>query len=165
MCCRLAESGQHSGLTRSQDCSYPLRLRNIPFLLEFAGLPGLGPRLRVDFNCGLCFGGLVRIRIQNSTSLPSLRAQYGSMKIEGKGHVNIARNKHVESVSTRCLKELPGMLHGFGELLRFQRVQNVLSCEPCPASLQDSKADLLHVRGVVGVGIDDDLYPMLLSLP
>jgi len=49
--------------------------------------------------------------------------------------------------------------------LRWQRVQNVVFREPGAPSLSDSVMQLFHVRGVVGIGVDDDLHAMLFRQP
>src|SRR5215469_11175399 len=100
----------------------------------------------------------------DSTPLLSFRAQYGSRKIEGKGYANIEWKKSVENRNALGLKQLPCMFHGLGELLRPKSIQHVFFCHPRPTGLQDTKADLLHVRRVVRVSIDDDLHPVLLGL-
>ena len=57
------------------------------------------------------------------------------------------------------------MLHGLGEPWQGQGVQYVVLGEPGAARLQYSKANLLHVRGVVGIGIDHDLHAVLFCQP
>ena len=58
----------------------------------------------------------------------------------------------------------PSMLHRVGELVSRKGVQHVVSGQPSAAGLQDAKADLLHVRSVVGVRVDYDLHAMSLGL-
>jgi hypothetical protein len=58
-----------------------------------------------------------------------------------------------------------GVLHRLGELRGGQCVEHVVFGQPGAARLEYSKADLFHVRNVVRVGIDDDLYAMLFGLP
>ena len=57
------------------------------------------------------------------------------------------------------------MLHGFGELWQGQCIQYVFFGEPGAAGLQYSKANFLHVRSVVGVGINHDLDAVLFCQP
>ncbi len=50
------------------------------------------------------------------------------------------------------------MFHRLAKILFRQRVQHVGRSKPRAPRLQDAVLDLLEVRGVVGVGVDDDFY-------
>ena len=52
----------------------------------------------------------------------------------------------------------------FANCLCGQRIQHVVFCQPGAAGLQNAVADLFHVRGVMGVGVDHDLHALLLGL-
>ena len=57
------------------------------------------------------------------------------------------------------------MLHGFGESLRGESIQDVVFRQPGAPGLQDPITDFFHVGGVVRIGIDHDLYPVLFCHP
>jgi hypothetical protein len=69
------------------------------------------------------------------------------------------------ALERELLHRLPGVLHGFGEFLGREGVEDVVFGEPGSSRLQDAVADFFHVRGVVGVGVDDDLHASLFGLP
>jgi len=51
--------GLHLGVILSLSGSGIAGCHMLPVLVEFTRFLGIGPRLRVDFDCGLWFGGLV----------------------------------------------------------------------------------------------------------
>src|SRR5215469_14674764 len=55
----------------------------------------------------------------------------------------------------------PYVFHGPRKLVRRQSVQDVGCSQPCPPCLQDAIMDLLHMRRVVVIGVNDDLYAVL----
>jgi len=60
---------------------------------------------------------------------------------------------------------LPGVFHCLGELVGRESVENILLREPCSAGLQDSVVNLDEMRGVMRVGVNDDLHAMFPCLP
>ena len=58
----------------------------------------------------------------------------------------------------------PSVFHGLSERGGRQGVEDIIFGEPGSAGLQHAETDLLQVRDVVGVGVDDDLHAMLLRL-
>src|SRR3989442_10533806 len=62
---------------------------------------------------------------------------------------------------SRLRARLPFLLHRFGELVSGERVEHVFLRKPGAAGLQDTKADLFHVRDVMAIGVNDDLYAAL----
>src|SRR5579863_3415133 len=59
----------------------------------------------------------------------------------------------------------PPMLHRLGKLRRRQSIEHVDFRQPGPPRLQNAVTDLLHVRSMVRVGVDDDFHALLLGLP
>src|SRR5260370_6499329 len=66
---------------------------------------------------------------------------------------------------TSNLCRWPRVLHRLSKLLDRQRVEHICRSQPSPPRLQHSKTDLLHMRSVVRVSIDHDLYSVLLGQP
>src|ERR1700681_2107766 len=60
-------------------------------------------------------------------------------------------------------RALPAMLHRLGKFLRRQGVQDIVFGEPGATRLGDSVTYFLHVRSMVGIGVDDNFHPMLLG--
>src|SRR5580658_3387012 len=82
-------------------------------------------------------------------------------KRETNGRLKSACRRHRGS---RDFDGVPGVLHGFGEFLGGEGVEDVVFGEPGAAGLQNAVANFFHVGGVVGVGVDDDLYALLFGL-
>src|ERR1700747_3118711 len=78
------------------------------------------------------------------------------------GHFNAAANADANIRANTGV--LPGVLHGFREFLRWKCIQDDVFGQPGTAGLQDAVTDLLHVRGVMRVGVDHDFHALLLSL-
>src|SRR5579863_2433448 len=66
--------------------------------------------------------------------------------------------------SGRSSAASPRVLHRAREFPGRQRVEHVILRQPGTASLQDAVTNLLHVRRVMRVSIDDDLYAVLFGL-
>jgi hypothetical protein len=98
-----------------------------------------------------------------------------SLKTMAENHFTSKRARPLEGCAADCnlepptkeMKEylpgraLPAMLHRLGKLLQRQGIQHVVFAEPGAPRLGDSVTKLLHVRSVMGVGVDDNLHPVL----
>src|SRR5581483_12054104 len=95
----------------------------------------------------------------------------GSGGEEGGGGTGVGEDglDMMPSYSTDCTRggksDRPGMFHCPCKLFRRQSVQHVCRSQPCTACLKHSKPDFFQVRGVVRIGIDNNLHPALPGHP
>jgi hypothetical protein len=59
----------------------------------------------------------------------------------------------------------PLVFHSLGEFRGGQGVEDIISSEPRSSGLGDPIADFFHVRGVMRIGVNDDLHAVLLGHP
>ena len=94
-------------------------------------------------------------QIQNPHPFAKSAKGWGTCKME------IPRAEAPRNDKYKCGSSIPPMLHRPCELLGGQRVEHIIFCEPGAAGLDHSVANLVHVRSVVGVGVDHDLHAQL----
>jgi hypothetical protein len=129
------------------------------------GAPCVKSDRRINGTLGRC----------NSPSESSQRPTCKSLKTIAENHFTSKRASPLEGCAADCnlappTKEmkvhlpgraLPAMLHRLGKFLQRQGIQYVVFGEPGASRLGDSVTKFLHVRSVVGVGVDDNFHPML----